>query len=133
MASPPDRVRPYRGGVFAGLLASVPFLGPVLAAACLSCVGFGGAALAGASLSIPTAPLIVSGVGILTLSWWRSMRRARRTCGPDECKRLARRLPIMLLVAALGTYLVMRLVALPLLVRGLIDLGEAFSHRPPLP
>lgn len=133
MASPPDTGRPYGGGVLAGLLASLPVVGPPLAALCLSCLGVGGAVAAGASFSIPTPPLIAAGLAALALSRWRSMRRAQQACGPAECKRLAMRLPLLLGGVAVGTYLVMRLVAVPLLVRGLVELGGAFSHQPTLP
>lgn len=39
-----------------GLVASVPVLGPALAALCLSCAGIGGATVAGAGFGLAAPP-----------------------------------------------------------------------------
>lgn len=121
------------GGVLAGLLASLPVLGPVLGAACLSCVGLGGAAAAGAAFVVPTPYAVLAGVAVLGLSGWRSLRRARRVCGPDQCRRLAVTLPFVLGAAAVASYVLVTFVVVPLIARALVELGGALSHRPTLP
>lgn len=123
----------YLGGVIGGFLASVPVLGPALGALCLSCVGFGGAAVAGAGFGFATPPFVVAGVAVFAFSWWRSLRRARRVCGPEECRRITVILPLLLGATGIATYLLIRLALVPAVDVALRQLSQAFDHQAALP
>ena len=119
---------PYGIGVLGGLVASVPVLGPALAALCLSCAGIGGAAVAGAGFGLAAPPFVAAGVAVLAATSWRSVRRARRTCGPGACRGLMVRIPLVLGSSALATYLLVSLALVPGVGVALRELSQAFIH-----
>lgn len=127
-----ERRAHVRGGVFGGLVASLGALGPVLGAACLSCVGVGGA-VAGATLAVPAPGAILAGVAVLAVAGWRSLVRARRACGRSACRGVPILTVLTLVVTALGSYLLVTYVVLPVIIRALVELSAVFSHRPVLP
>lgn len=119
-----------RAGLVGGLLASLPVLGPVLGAACLSCVGFGGAAAGGAALGAGNAPASAVGGAVLALAGWRTVRRVRLASPPEERRRRTVGALLVLAVTALATYLLVNLVVVPALAGALEQLGRAFGHAP---
>lgn len=122
--------RPVRAGMLGGLLASLPALGPVLGTLCLSCASIGGAAAGGALLGVRGPYSTSVGLAALALAWWRSMRRARRICGPSECRRQGVRLALLLTATSLATYVLVTFLLVPGFVRALEELGQGLSHQP---
>lgn len=126
----PECRPPHLGGVLGGFVASLPVLGPLLGTLCLSCVGFGGAVAAGAAFGVATPYFAAAGAAVLGFSWWRSVRKARRVCRPEESRRLSVRLPLILGATALATYLVVTLLVVPALARAMGELSQVFTHQP---
>jgi len=116
--------------MLAGLLASLPVLGPVLGTLCLSCASIGGAAAGGAVLGVKGPYFTAAGGAVLAFAWWRSVRRTRRACRPSECRRQGVRLGLLLAATALATYLLVTLLLVPGLARALEEPGQTFSHQP---
>lgn len=117
------------GGVFAGVAAALPALAPLLVGGCLSCLGLGGAALGGAAFAFPAVAAFLAGTGVLVLSAWRSVRRARQASGTAAGRGLAVRV-LLLAATAVASYLLVTSVVGPVVVRALMELGGALGHRP---
>jgi hypothetical protein len=115
-----------------GFLASLPALWPLLGTLCLSCLSVGGAAAGGAVLGVKGPASAAAGAAVLAVTWWRSLRRIRRSCRPSECRRQGVRLALLLAATALATYLLVTLLLVPGLARALEELGQAFSHQSPV-
>lgn len=121
---------PVRAGMLGGVLASLPVLGPLLGTLCLSCASIGGAAAGGAVLGLKGPYFLAAGGAVLALAWWRSVKRARRACGPGECRGQGVRLALLLGTTAVATYLLVTFVLVPGLARALEELGRGLSHQP---
>ncbi len=119
-----------RSGALAGLVASLPVLGPLVGAACLPCAAVGGAALGGSALGIPNGRFLLAGSAILAFTLGRALVKARRAYGSAEFRRVAIRLGLLLASTALATYLAVTLIIAPLLAKALEELARGLSHGP---
>lgn len=122
--------RGARAGLAGGLAASVPVIGPVLGAFCTSCLGIAGASVAGAVSGWDTLVGLTVGIVLLTAYGWFVIHRARRRCSAEECRRLTRRLPLLLGASGAASYLMATFVVVPFLREAALQLSRAFNHVP---
>jgi hypothetical protein len=109
-----------------GLIASVPALGPMLAALCTACIG--GGAAAGVGIGLARWPFVAAGVAMLFASGWLAERRARHDLAPGQRLR-----SLVLTVAVAGataaaTYLLVNVVLVTAARMAAEELSDAFAH-----